>query len=218
MEEGPNYLTNPAANLDFRSLISDEETRQIVVITENSQASFQINFGALSKFETGPHLVSPNDVENYNSEIEQTYLDKARQYVLLDRVSITNLVAIQRQVYGELEKIYSGRQSKIYKKVLTELAEKNYAKMAADLIRNAFAEMSDERGDIAFHIILTLRTLKRVAFLRVIKKDYPSRDEYYRLLLNFPLIAEELRFIQNPSVENIPNPRNVEPLFELNEI
>jgi phosphoribosyl-ATP pyrophosphohydrolase len=128
------------------------------------------------------------------------------------------LLLIQRRVNGELEKIYSRRQSKIDKKVLTELAEKNYAKMAADLIRNAFAEMSDERGDIAFHIILTLRTLKRVAFLRVIKKDYPSRDEYYRLLLNFPLIAEELRFIQNPSVENIPNPRHVEPLIELNEI
>ena len=92
---------------------------------------------------------------------------------------------IQRRVNGELEKIYSRRQSKIDKKVLTELAEKNYAKMAADLIRNAFAEMSDERGDIAFHIIVTLRTLRQVAFLRVIKKDYPRRDEYYRLLLNF---------------------------------
>lgn len=86
-------MTNPAANLNFRSLISDEETRQMVVITENNQASFQINFGALSEFETGPHLVSPNDIENYNSEIEQTYLDKARQYVLLNRVSVTNLVA-----------------------------------------------------------------------------------------------------------------------------
>jgi hypothetical protein len=53
--------------------------------------------------------------------------------------------------------------------------------MAADLIRNAFAEMSDERGDIAFHITLTLRTLRRVAFLRVIKRDYPRRDEYYRI-------------------------------------
>jgi hypothetical protein len=65
---------------------------------------------------------------------------------------------------------------------------------------------------------VTLRTLRQVAFFRVIKKDYPRRDEYYRLLLNFPLIAEELRFIQNPSVENIPNPRHVEPLIELNEI
>jgi hypothetical protein len=92
-KKGQTILSNPAANLNFRSLISDEETRQMIVITENNQASFQINFGALSEFETGPHLVSPNDVENYNSEIEQTYLDKARQYVLLNRVSVTNLVA-----------------------------------------------------------------------------------------------------------------------------
>jgi hypothetical protein len=32
---------------------------------------------------------------------------------------------------------------------------------------------------------VTLRTLRQVAFLRVIKKDYPRRDEYYWLLLNF---------------------------------
>ena len=214
-EEGPVYLANPPKTLQFKDLIPDEDSRRMVAENpESGRFSVQFDFGTPVAFETGPHLLSPDDIESYNSTVENDYLNDARLYITMNRETIRRLVVLQHNVNNNLDQIFERRQAKIDKNVLTKVSERNFANLAASAVRNVMTESDDARGEIYHHLVLAIRTLRRVAFMRVIKRNYPRKDDFYRILLNFPLTPEELRFVASPSVENIPDPLHLEPIIE----